>query len=322
MTVLFFACVDNLKKQPMFKFLEVFKHPRSYIFCLSFFSVILSLFLLWVSSNVIHKLCILCCITYFFNFVLLGASKGEETTANHFINSFKDFFSALKNPGYTAVLVIFTVFASFSLFVINKSEVFIPITNNDFGVQMEKFKTNDYKVTGNILGDKNATVVLHEYTDFQCPYCAISNGMVHRLIAELDNVKVIHHNFPLDKTCNPIVKSQGHKNSCTVAKYSIAAKRQDKLWDFNSIVFENNENLDEAKIIKLASQVGINTAQLKNDADLSDTASELETEVEKADKLGLKSTPSYRIGMKVYQGLMPYQDLKNILISAGARPKK
>ncbi|MFA6989725.1 MAG: vitamin K epoxide reductase family protein [Candidatus Gastranaerophilaceae bacterium] len=318
--ILFLSIVDKIKKIPLFKFTEVFKNPQSYIFCLSIISIIVSLFLAWISSIVIHKLCLLCYVTYFLNIILFAVSKGDETMINHFKNSFKDFFSAIINPGYAATAVILSIIGVLILFLINKTEIFIPFNYNNLKIQIEKYKIYN-KISGNVLGDKNATVLIHEYTDFECPYCAISNGMMHKLVAELNNVEVIHHNYPLDKSCNPNMKHPGHKNSCMAAKYALAAKAQNKFWDFNSIVFENNENLNEKKILELAKTVGLDTVKLKKDAYSPETAIELSYEIKQGNKLGVTSTPSYRIRMKLYEGLMSYPELKAILIKAGAKPK-
>lgn len=313
---------QRLKQYRFLKFLEVFKNPKSYVFCLSLVSVIVSIILAWVSSHVINKICVLCYVTYFYNILLVFASKDNISILDHFKKSIKDFWSALTNPNYAALAFILAIIGSLSLVYINKTEKFIPVSQKAFKKELKKFQVNRYKISGNILGDINGKVVLHEYTDFQCPFCAISNSMVHRLISEVDNVRIMHHDFPLDKSCNEILMHDGHKNSCLIAKYSLAAKKQGKYWDFNTVTFENNKHISEKKILELAKQVGIDTEKLKQDAYSEEIKNKVSKEINKGISVGITSTPTYRIGMKLYEGLMPYQELKKLVIQAGGIPKK
>ena len=48
--------------------------------------------------------------------------------------------------------------------------------------------------TGNILGSKKPKLIINEYTDFECPYCGISNLVMHKLAQEFKEVQIIHKN--------------------------------------------------------------------------------------------------------------------------------
>lgn len=308
----------RISKHDFFATFNVFKNPNSYIFSLSTIAVVISIVLAWISSNIIHKLCILCYVTYLINFLLLAVSKNGEKTINHFKNSVKDFIDATSTPINSALIVSLAILASLILFNVNQYNIFIPSENIKAQKEFNQYKTNNYKVKGNILGDKDAKVIIHEYTDLQCPYCGVSNSMLHRLVSEYKNIRIIHHNFPLDKECNTIMQHDGHKNSCLLAKYTEAAKYQNKLWDFNSIIFENNKELTIKKALVLAKSAGIDIAKMVQDSKKERIDEKLQKDIEKALELGIVSTPTYRIGIKIYEGIMPYEELKQIVIDAGA----
>ena len=314
---------EHLKKVKFLKFMEVFKNPQSYIFSLSIVSVVISIALAWISHAIIHKICILCYTLYVVNICLLFGSMGNKSIKEHLTTSVKDFFAAVAKPAYAVSAVSAVIITSLALIGINKSELFIP--HNSTGIlkrEVQFYKINKYKASGNILGDRNAKLILHEYTDFQCPACAISSSMVHRLVQEVDGVMVIHHDFPLDKACNPIMKADGHKGSCLYAKYGIAARKQGKFWDFANDVFEDNRDLTEAKLLIIAEKAGLDVEKLKADSKLPEVSADLKKDINKAVKLGITATPSYRVGLKMYEGLMPYEELKDIVLSQGATPKE
>jgi len=314
----------KLSQYRLLRFLEVFKNPNSYIFSLSAISVVVSVILAGISSFEIHKICILCYVSYVLNFLLLIIAKQGETVFGHLKNCVIDFIDAIKKPKYAFSGVTLAGLAVIMLILINQFSIFAPQApaagSDEFDLSEYESGTK-YKVSGNILGDKNAKVFLHEYTDFKCHFCKISNAMLHKLVREVKGVQVIHHDFPLDKACNPIMKSEGHKGSCMLARYSLAAKKQNKLWDFNSAVFDRNGELTEEQVLELAKELNMDVDKLKKDANSPEIKAQLFMEIDKSVDLGMTATPTYRIGMKLYEGLMSYDELKQKVIEAGAREK-
>ena len=181
-------------------------------------------------------------------------------------------------------------------------------------------RDNTYKVSGNVLGDPQATVVVHEYTDYQCPFCFVLNTMLHRAVHELKNIQIVHHNLPLDSECNKNMPGQMHPGSCLLAKYSIASGKQGKYWDMNTFLFDK-ENLSEEEVLKGAKSLGLNVEKLKFDAYSEEVAQELQKEIDDSFRLGIDGTPAIRINLETHVGIEPYDELKARLIKAGAKEK-
>lgn len=317
--VLFLSSVKFLQKKfPSDDFLALFKNPLSYIYVFSFFSVLGSLVLAYISSQIIHKMCIFCYMLYFLNALIFIFSSTGDKFLNYFKNTINDFSNAVKKPFYAFLLSMVIIGSGIGLFLINYYGVFM-----SFDAVIMGFEYRNPEHKGNILGNPSGAIILHEYTDFQCPYCKISNMMVNKAADEFENVFVVHHEFPLDKTCNKYIVETVHKKSGVIAKYSIAAANQGKSWEFTNLLFDRQKGLPkEENILKVAKEVGLNIDQLKKDAYNPETEKFLMEEIDAAIRNKIEVTPSYRIGMNNYDGLMSYNELKKTLIEAGGKLKK
>lgn len=316
--------VDKLKKIKILSFLEVFKNPLSYIAALGAISFVISIILAIISLFEIKKLCLLCLATYFLNLLIAviatDFSKGLSTP---FKVSFKDFVDALKTKKYLITFLILSSLAGCVLLYTTLSNCFTPQVKRykEFKHYENLRKNNPFTVTGNVLGDKNAKLKVYIYTDYECPMCQVYDVIVSRAAQELSGLEFVHKNLPLDVACNNNLKSSFHENSCTMAKYAIAAQKQGRFWEFNSELFEKQPK-NEAEIIKLAESMGFNIAELKRDAYSDLTGSKLQNDIESSVSLHIDGTPTIVINGKVYSGIKPYYELKRILIEAGASERK
>ena len=119
-----------------------------------------------------------------------------------------------------------------------------------------------------VLGNPNAKITVTKFTDFQWPYCARSVDLVDDILKKYPNdVKVVIKNFPLSS----------HKQARQAALYALAASRQYKCGQSGTEscykevyhkVFEDYKSLksDPELPVKIAAELGLDTAQLINDA--------------------------------------------------------
>ena len=295
------------------EFFKNFKNPQSYIFTLSSLAVISSVFLWVISSMIIHKICLLCYVLYGVNLFLLIFSKIGKPVFSHYKDSFKDLINIISDKKWFAIIISVVWLIIVLIIMANNTKVFTPPVNTQ-EQNMFSGEKNTYQPHGNILGAKNAKLVIHEYTDFQCPYCSISNSMMYRLVNEIEGIRVEHHDFPLNKQCNSLVHGSLHKDSCKAIYYARAAKMQDKYWDYITLLFDNQESLPEPKLIELAKSINLDIDQLKKDAYSPEVKAGLESDIERARNFNITATPTYIIGIKKYEGIMPYPELKETVL--------
>lgn len=321
--IIFLVFVDKLKNIKFLHFLHVFKHPMSYISSLGYIAFVISMTLAGISIFEIKKLCILCLFTYFLNlFIAIAATDFHTGIFVNFKISIRDFLRAIKIKKYLIAFIAFVVVASAFLAYTSLSYCFTPQIKRIKSIkEFAKMKPNQFEVEGNILGDKDAKLIVNIYSDYACPICYAENLMLYRIVEELNGVKIVHHNLPLDAECNPSVRTTFHVNSCKMAKYSSAAKLQGRFWEMNSALFEKQPKTED-EILNLAKSMNFNIKKLKEDANSFATNQAIVDEIKGALDLGIDGTPTLVINGKVYPGVKPYYELKDILIKAGAVEKK
>lgn len=314
---LFFTYVDKLKEIQIknfriFAYFDVFKNPEIYITAIGIIAFLISMSLACLSIFEIKKICILCFFTYILNLLIALVAKPKETGfIDIFKISIKDFIKAIKVKKYLLAFLAVVLVAIGILTYTSLTNIMTP------QVKIQK-EVRTFNATGNILGEENAEVVVHLYTDYQCPFCFVLNTMLHRAVKELKNIKIVHHNLPLDIECNNILKTQMHPGSCLMAKYALAAGKQGKFWDLNNILFDK-EFKGEESIIKYAKSIkGLNIEKLKKDAYSEEIEKELKKEIQDSKAYGIDGTPALRINMETKIGIMPYEELKAKLIKVGA----
>ena len=318
--ILFMLFVDKIKNIKFLGFLGVFKNPASYIFCISLLSFCISIVLGSISIFKINSICIFCFMTYFID--LLIALIAKDWTKGIFYeikNSFSDFVEAIKVRRYAFWFIMLVLLFLSILIYTSITNVLSPqiIKRNTFIKEFGQYKNI---VNKNIMGPENADIVIDEFIDFNCAGCFIANLYMHRIVNEFENVKVIQHNVPLDITCNPNMKYEGHKNSCLKARYAIAAGMQNKYWQMSDMLFTDSPD-DEKGIIEGARLLDFDIKKLKEDANSEKVNKEIEKSIKLADEKDVIGTPTIYIGMKKLLGINSYPDFKNLVKELGGRVK-
>jgi protein-disulfide isomerase len=137
-------------------------------------------------------------------------------------------------------------------------------------------------------GQKNAPIVIVEYSDFQCPDCARGEKVIDQLMKKYPSkVKLIYKHFILGI----------FPYSSIVAQYFEAIALQDtkKAWAFGSKVFENQRKLRRGvKILdKIAKDLNVDRERLKKDLRSSLIIEKIRRHTEEAQSLGLRGAPSF-----------------------------
>ena len=321
-TVLFMTVVDYFKKFRLLKFLEVFKNPMSYISMLGTLAFVCSMVLAGLSIFKIHKLCILCFVTYFIDlFIALVASSGQlKKLVEAFKMTFLDFIAGAKQ--YTKTFIVLVIIAASFLTYSGVTYNFVPhIKKQKSILKYRDMKFNPYRVKGNVLGANDADVVIELYSDYVCPICYMENIMLHEAVKDFSNIKIVHHNLPFDKECNPYISVNMHPNACFMAKGALAAGKQGNYWEMSSLLYENQPTKME-DMLKLAEQLGFDKDRFVKDMESDAMAKEIEDELVNANNLDIDSTPTIYINGDEVVGIKPYYELKDLLIEHGAKPRK
>lgn len=326
--IIFLLFVDKLKNIKLLGFLEVFKHPFIYICALGIISFIISILLATLSIAEMKKICILCFFTYFLNLLIAIIAGTNIGLFESFKVSAEDFVNALKVKKYLISFLVLIGLAVAVLTYTTTSYVFTPQVKHYNGIKKyADMKSNPYKFKGNVMGDANAKTIVYIYTDYRCPICKAFNVMISKAAKEVRGIKVVHKNFPLDSECNKSVPTSFHVGACMLSRYAVAAEDQGHFWEMNSLLFEKQpkaegKGLTEDDVLNLAKSIGLDTAELKKDANSTATKARISHDIDTALKLKINGTPTMVINGVVYTGIKPYDDLKDILKRAATGEKK
>lgn len=325
--IIMLLSVDKLKQLPFLKFLGVFKNKFHYIGALGIISFSISMILLLVSLFGINKLCVMCALTYVINLAIgLVAIRGiDGGFAAAIKQSWTDFTEALKPLPYRVAFIAAVVFAFGFLGWAYTTAKFSPALkfNREFG-EFAKAEYNKYAITGNVLGseDKDA-VILEVFSDYKCPMCYACNIMLHKVVNEFKNVRVVHHAMPLDTACNKYLQQEFHHGSCIAAQYAEAAQIQGKFWEVNSLLFQEKPTTEDEVIEVLEhSGFGLDMEKLKKDAHGTIVNKAIQDDIEYAVSHKQIGTPALKMGDDFEMGVKGYQELKKWIIKHGGQPKR
>jgi protein-disulfide isomerase len=166
-------------------------------------------------------------------------------------------------------------------------------------------------------GGKRAKVVIHEFSEFQCPFCNRVLPTIKQVHEEYgDKVQIIWRNYPL-----PF-----HDKAQKAAEAALEVHAQggdEKFWAYHDVLFANQQALSPEDLIKHAETVGgINTAKLKAALDTDKHKARVQADMDAVTKAGARiGTPSFFINGKLLQGAQPYPAFKAAIDKALAEAK-
>jgi protein-disulfide isomerase len=188
---------------------------------------------------------------------------------------------------------------------------FADITADPFKAVAEKIATKDYPVRGN----PNAAVTIVEYSDFQCPFCARAyTTLEEQVLKEYgDKVRVIFKNFPLT-SIHPWAETAALASAC------VRQQSPDGFWKLYDFLFQHQkeitlDNLKE-KAQGVVRDAGLDVGQFDACFDNKTLMDAVKAEMAEATAVGVRSTPTFFINGRKFEGALPYDQFKTALDTA------
>ena len=152
-------------------------------------------------------------------------------------------------------------------------------------------------------GATDLKVVLLEFSDFQCPYCAQAHSTIKQFMAKhQDEVTLVYKHFPL----TPI-----HPEAMAAAKASWAALQQGKFWEYQDALFSQQDKLGEPLYLATAKSLELDLEKFDRDRANADAA--IEEDIRLAETLGLSGTPFFVLNGEAFSGDVKLSDLERAL---------
>ena len=170
-------------------------------------------------------------------------------------------------------------------------------------------------------GSPQATVVMVEFTDFQCPYC---RSYVASIFPEIDKdyiktgkIRYVVKNLPLQ---------QIHPQAYQSAMAAMCAADQGRFWEMHDRLFANQRQLDPDQLQKYASESGADKGKYKSCVASKAPETMIREDVEEASQARIGGTPAFILATagadgasivpgRIIIGAQPYSTFKNALDS-------
>ena len=166
--------------------------------------------------------------------------------------------------------------------------------------------------TDHVKGTRDASVVLIEYSDFECPACASYASLLDEVMDEFDNhVAFAYRHFPLDI----------HDKAKPAVRAAEAAGLQGKFWEMHDMLFENQRFWESATDViepftAYAKTIGLDEEKFLNDYDSSALKNFADDAESAARDLDLTYTPTIILNGEVINNPGSYDEFRSIIRDA------
>ena len=154
-------------------------------------------------------------------------------------------------------------------------------------------------------GNPQGTVTVVEFFDYQCGYCKRVTLEIKKLLQADSDVRLVYRELPI---LGPA--------SVFAARAALAANKQGKYEPLHAALMGTNERLTEQTVLQLASQVGLDAAQLEKDMADPALAAALDRNFELQRKLNIQGTPALVVGTEFIPGAADLATLMKLVEQA------
>ncbi|MFM7887198.1 MAG: DsbA family protein [Pseudanabaena sp.] len=156
-----------------------------------------------------------------------------------------------------------------------------------------------------VTGASSQKIIMAEFSDFECPYCAKAHEVVKEFMAKNGNdVTLVYKHFPL---------KQIHQQAEPAALASWAAFQQGKFWEYHNALFEQQSKLGEEFYVELAKNLQLDVDKFNRDRKSNEAKEALKKDFELGKSLGVRGTPSFVINGVFFSGVPNIQDLEGLV---------
>ena len=154
------------------------------------------------------------------------------------------------------------------------------------------------------------TIVITEYSDYQCPACAYFHPMVKKLKEKFgDQIQLELRHFPLNS----------HQYAALAARAAESAKNQGKFREMHSLIFENQNRWSRSGnpvpvFVGFAKKLNLDVEQFRDDLNSAETQKKVMEEKREGVNRGVNSTPTFFIdGNELSQLPRTYQQFEEVV---------
>jgi protein-disulfide isomerase len=159
-------------------------------------------------------------------------------------------------------------------------------------------------------GRADARVVVVEFSDFQCPFCARhareTQPEIRREYVDTGDVRYVFAHYPLERL---------HPNAQKAGEAAACADAQGRFWEMHDRLFANLTALAPAALLEHGAAVGLDTARLRSCLEGGEMVAKVRADQDAGARAGITGTPAFFLGFPAPSG-----KIRVVQRIAGARP--
>jgi protein-disulfide isomerase len=145
-----------------------------------------------------------------------------------------------------------------------------------------------------IRGPLDASVMLVEYGDLECPYCGRAEPIVRQLLREFgDDLAFAFRHYPLTDV---------HPHAELAAEATEAAAAQGRFWEMHDLLFIHQDALGFADLLGYAEELGLDIDRFVDDLRENRYAQHVSEDAVSGDRSGVSGTPTFFINGSRHYG--------------------
>jgi protein-disulfide isomerase len=138
-----------------------------------------------------------------------------------------------------------------------------------------------------IRGSVNASLVLVEYGDYECPHCGAAHLVIKEILERLgEQLQYVFRHFPLTTV---------HPHAQQAAEAVEAAGAQGKFWAMHDVLFSNQERLAGPFLLGYARTLGLDVERFGRELATAAYAPKVREDFVSGVRSGVNGTPTFFI---------------------------
>ena len=134
-------------------------------------------------------------------------------------------------------------------------------------------------------GAAHPDVMIVEFFDYNCPYCRAAAGDIEAMIAAEPELQLVLFNNP--------VLSRWSKDAARIQLAVVQSRGEQAAFAFHSRLFSVKGKVDGTKALAVATEMGLDAAELESAAQGSSVTDLLNRHMNLASSMGFTATPSF-----------------------------
>jgi protein-disulfide isomerase len=160
------------------------------------------------------------------------------------------------------------------------------------------------------LGPMDASIVMVEYGDFECPFCREAEPVLRALLRAMpDTLQFAFRHFPM---------AEAHPHALRAAEAAEAAGAEGKFWPMHDRLLLNQDRLEDDDLVEYATAVGCDVERFVRDMAENRYLGRVREDFLSGIRSGVNGTPSIFINGFRYDGPRDFASLAAVIEDVAA----